>query len=111
MAELQNKLQDIQEENKCLVTEDEIKSKINQENVVVDVSPIVVSSKSSTTSSATPECFEIITTEDSTSVSSLNDQEWIKLEENKVSQNDNKRHSVIDLFHQKLHAYFSSSTR
>lgn len=109
IIDLQNKLQDIQEENKCLITENEVKFK--NENNFSDVSQNVLSSKSSTTSSATPECFEIITTEDNTSVSSLNEHEWIKLEENKISVSDNKKLSIIDLFHQKVNGYFLSSSR
>lgn len=75
----------------------------------------VLSSKSSSTSSATPECFEIIESnipnpiiEDNTSCSSCNENDWIKLEENK---HDGQTLSIIEIFHHKLKNNFSNSER
>lgn len=110
--ELQNKLINVEEENKNLSNEIEMKLKANnQENTVIEISNNTISSKSSTASSATPECFEIITTEDNTSFCSSNEQEWIKLEENKFSADDGSKISITELFHKKLNTYFSSSIR
>lgn len=109
--ELKTKLTNVEEENRNLVFENELKIKSSQDNAVIEIGNSnnnTISSKSSTASSATPECFEIITTEDNTSFCSSNEQEWIKLEENKSVED---KTSIIDMFHRKLNTSFSSSAR